>query len=85
MAKLKHVSHRGDGASFGGDDAVLLDHRSAKSAKSRSSRRQQKTHLLPASPTRSPSTYRAKDEVVEELSVLARCGRSPTATRRSIP
>ena len=79
MAKLKHVSHRGDGASFGGDSTRSYSTiGSTKSAKSRSSRRQQKTHFPPASPTRSPSTYRAKDEVVEELeSVLAEVRTQP--------
>ena len=79
MAKLKHVSHRGDGASFGGDSTRSYSTiGSTKSAKSRSSRRPQKTHFPPASPTRSPSTYRAKDEVVEELeSVLAEVRTQP--------
>ena len=78
MAKLKHVSHR-DGASLGGDSTRSYSTiGSTKSAKSRSSRRQQKTHFPPASPTRSPSTYRAKDEVVEELeSVLAEVRTQP--------
>merc|ERR1711965_312642 len=71
MAKLKHVSHRGDGSAFGSVDSTgsFSTIGSTKSAKSRSSRRQQKTHFPPASPTGSPATakYRDKDEVVHEL------------------
>jgi ankyrin repeat protein len=72
MAKLKHVSHRGDGAFGGGSVDSTRSFStigSTKSAKSRSSRRQQKTHFPPASPTGSPATakYRDKDEVVHEL------------------
>ena len=63
MAKLKHVSHRGDGASFGGDSTRSYPTiGSTKSAKSHLVG-DRKTHFPPASPTRSPSTYRAKDEV----------------------